>query len=368
MLTSSQQPDRACSSSDALCVDEMEGWASVAEALMMDCARTALVDVAEPSARQTVESAYTDSLAAIVQRHMAATVALHQREVAQEAKLSDDLTRQLHALAQECDSMAEQLVSERSMRVALEEERSGTAAELQAVQAECEALQAERAAVWDLVRSAFESSPHRRRVLRPSHATLEDHVRYICGWLQDVEAEAEAAATAAAVAAAAAPPPPPQPAMQAAEEAPRSIFNTPRASYRRILPSAPLNPVTASLLRVKEQVQQLREPSVAQLQQAVGAYRPLREEGLATTPPARTRAPPTASAATASVTPLSVDRALGLSRSYTPHRTTASVVRSGISDGGNDGTVSSPPWRTHMAKLQEELKGLRRDLGTATPR
>lgn len=363
MLTSSQYRNRECSSSDAMYLDEMSGWASVAEALLTDCARVTLLSVAEPTARQDIVADYTESLARLVQHHLSVIATAHQRDAAQEEQRRNDLVCQLHTAVQECDSMSEQLVAERTSRVALEEELEHAAAELRAVQTEREALQAERAAVWNLVRGAIVSSTRQRNIVSPANATLEDHVRYLCDWVKDAEEElASATASAAALGA-----PAPQ-----QDEAPTSIFRAPRATYRRVLPSAPLNPVTASLLRVKEQVQQLREPSVTQLQQAVGAYRPLREESLIATPPAGTRTAATTAAAIAAaaattgvVTPLSVDRSLGLSRSYTPHRNTVSVVRNGTAD---DVGASSPPWRTHIAKLQEELKGLRRDMNAATPR
>lgn len=363
MLSSSSQRHNECDAPDVAAVDEMEGWASVAEALLHDCARVTIIDVAEPSARQALEAEHTASLARVVHEHLSALSALHQREVAHESRLHDDVLRELDTLTQECDSLAEQLVAERTARAALEEETSATTAELQAVETEREALQAERAAVWQMLRAALMSAPpHRRSAVSPANATLEDHVRHLCARLKDAEDEVERLHAAAAE----------PPAVQL-DEAPQSVFTSPRAAYRRILPAAPLNPVTASLLRVKEQVQQLREPSVTQLQQAVGAYRPLREESMAaaaaaaTTPPARTRAAQTPMSATTAtstgVTPPPVDRSLGLSRSYTPLRSTASVVRSGDGAGG----AASPPWRTHMAKLQAELKGLRRDLGTASP-
>ncbi|KPA73174.1 hypothetical protein ABB37_10075 [Leptomonas pyrrhocoris] len=357
MLTSSQQPDREGSLTDATSIDEMGGWATVAEALLMDCARVTLLDVAEPSARQAIAAECTESLSQLVQRHLAMAAATHRREVAAEERQSEELTHQLHTVVQECESMGEQLVIERTTRAATEEE-------LQAVQDEREALHAERAAVWHLVRDAVMSASHRRNLVSPANATLEDHVRYLCRWVRETAETVQGNATSAVTTVA--------PAVQR-DEPPASIFQSPRASYHRLLPSAPLNPVTASLLRVKEQVQQLRGPSVAQLQQAVGAHRPLREEAVATTPPTQRR-PATAAAAAiaATTTQLSADRALALSRSYTPRRSTATVLRHGSADnnGGsnvNDG-VSSPPWRTHMAKLQQELKGLRRDLHTATPR
>jgi hypothetical protein len=378
LTTSCPQPHRECSSSDTMCIDELGGWASVAEALLMDCARATLLDVVEPTARQAIAAEYTEALAQLVQRHLAVAAATHRREVVEEEKHSDELARELHAAVQACNSMGEQLVAERTSRVALEEELQGINAELQTVLEEREALQAERAAVWTLMRGVFMSSAHRRNVVNPANTTLEDHVRYLCDWVKDAEAELTAATTAAAAAASTAASPS---LTQPVDEAPTSVLYPPRASYRRILPSAPLNPVTASLLRVKEQVQQLREPSVTQLQQAVGAYRPLREENMVTTPPAHTHhavAPATTAApapSAVSATPLSVERSLRLSRSYTPFRsTTTPVTGNGTADNGSSrgnvesgGVPSSPPWRTHMAKLQEELKGLRRDLHSTTP-
>ncbi|KPI84648.1 hypothetical protein ABL78_6289 [Leptomonas seymouri] len=360
MLASSPRPDRECSSSESICVDEMGGWASVAEALLMDCSRVTILDVAEPSARQAIVTAYTESLSQLVQEHLTTAAAIHRREMAQEEKQREAMALQLRVAVQESEPMGEQLMTERAMRAAMEEELRVATAELRTVQEEREALRAERVAVWHLLRGALLSASHRRNIVSSANATLEDHVRCLCDCVRDAESERASAATEAVAAA--------PPAVQV-DSTLTSIFQTPRAAYRRILPSTPLNPVTASLLHVKAQVQQLREPSVTQLQLAIGALRPLKE-GTATTPPARARA---AAAATTCVTPPSAHGSPVLSRSYTPLRSTASVARNGaagggISSGSIEAGVAAPPWRTHMAKLQEELKGLRRGLHAVAPR
>lgn len=50
------------------------------------------------------------------------------------------------------------------------------------------------------------------------------------------------------------------------------LVQPPDIGYQRILPSPKVNPVTASLLRVTEQVRQLREPSIGRLPAAIAGY------------------------------------------------------------------------------------------------
>lgn len=335
MLTCSlDRLDDGYSDASVAMPDELGGWASVAEALLLDCARAALVDVAEPTARARVAADYAAGLTSLVHARLCDAAAQHRAAV-QEERRSDALAGQLRIAAQEAEAQQVALTAERAARAAAEAEASRLAVELVSVREECEALRAERVAVWGAVREASAAAG----LHSGAGASVEEHVRALGEWVRHAEAALSH------------------------EEVPALVT---RPSYRRVLPAAPLNPVTASLLRVKAQVQQMREPSVMQLQEAVGARRAVREEPASpATPSPRVRATTAAAAAAASATtptPLPVHRALGRSSSFTPRRTA-----NGAGDAPrDDDLVASPPWRTHMAKLQAELQGLRRDLGTAS--
>ncbi|KAG5507832.1 hypothetical protein JIQ42_07122 [Leishmania sp. Namibia] len=342
MLTCSPaRADHSCSDASLMAGEELRGWTSVAEALLLECARTTLADIEEPSARTRLVAEYTDSLAALVQAQMADLVTPQRRATTAEEKRSDALAHQLHAAVQECERVDASLTSERAYRTALEEGSRRLLDELLNTQEERDALRAERTAVWCAVREAHAVTG----ITCDSMATMEEHIRALCGWVR--KAEAALASTAALM-------------------GPTNLLPTEVApyqpvcpSYRRILPITPMSPVTASLLRVKEQVQQMREPSVAQLQLAVGMYPSRRGEAAASlTPPTRTGTTTTTMSAPTSI---SVNRLLGRSRSCTPRRSTND------SAAQQEDAVASPAWRTRIAKLQEELKGLRRDLGTTSP-
>ncbi|CAJ1985854.1 hypothetical protein conserved [Leishmania donovani] len=343
MLTCSlKQADRTRSDASLVTVEELGGWASVAEALLGECACAALVDVAEPSARARLVVEYADSLVALVRIHAADVAALQCRAATAEEKRSDALAHQLHAVVQECETMRSNLGSERTSRAALEEESRRLLNELLITQEERDALRAERTALWCAVREAQAVAG----VTCAAKATMEEHVRVLCEWVRSAQAELTSAAAL----------------MGATTPLPVAVapYQPARLLYRRILPTTPMNPVTASLLRVKEQVQQMREPSVAELQLAVGMYRHRGDEAAAPlTPSPRARAA-TVTAAVSTPAPLLVNRSLGRSRSCTPHRST-----NGSATQREEDVVASPPWRTRMMKLQEELKGLRRELGTA---
>ncbi|CAC14468.1 conserved hypothetical protein [Leishmania major strain Friedlin] len=343
LACSLKQTDRTRSDASLGTVEELSGWASVAEALLGECACAALVDVAEPSARARLVVEYADSLVALVHMHAADVAALQLRAATAEEKRSDALARQLRAAVQECETMGSNLDSERTSRAALEEESRRLLNELLITQEEREALRAERTAVWCAVREAHAVAG----VTCAAKATMEEHVRVLSEWVRS----AQAALTSATA------------LMGTTTPLPVTVtpYQPARLLYRRVLPTTPMNPVTASLLRVKEQVQQMREPSVAELQLAVGMYRHRGDEAAAPlTPSPRTRAA-TATATVLTPAPLPVNRSLGRSRSCTPHRST-----NGSATQREVDVVASPPWRTRMMKLQEELKGLRRELGTAT--
>ncbi|KAK7198324.1 hypothetical protein NESM_000790500 [Novymonas esmeraldas] len=324
--------------------EELCGWASVAEALLLDCACTGLVEAAEPTARAHIVADHAAAVAALVHAHAAAVSARLRRAAAAEERRSDAIADQLCAAEQRCEAISGALAAEQAARAALEDD-------VVALQEERAALQAERSAVWRGVREAHAAA----NIICPVSASIEDHVGALTTWARSADAAlrrvlAETQSGSAPLS----PPPPPPPT---------------RPTYRRLLPAVPPNAVTASLLRVKEQVQQMREPSLMELQHAVGMYRVPRDDAGATaaapaTPSPRLRTAaaeePAAAAALHTPAPLSVARALGRSRSYTPQRCT-----NGTAAQREDDVVASPPWRTHMMKLQEELKGLRRDLSSA---
>ncbi|AIN95340.1 hypothetical protein LPMP_040130 [Leishmania panamensis] len=339
MLTCSfEQANRAWSDAPLVSAEELSGWASVAEVLLLECARTALVDVTEPSARAQLVIEYADSLAALVQTHVADVAALQRRAASAEEKRGDALARQLHAVAQECEMLGANLVSECTSRAALEEETRRLSNELLSTQGEREALQAERTVVWCAVQEAHAVAG----VTCAAKATMEEHVRALCEWVRCAQAELTSAATLIEASA-------PLPL----DVAPYQLACT---SYRRILPTTPMNPVTASLLRVKEQIQHIRESSGAQRQLAADMHQHRRDEAAAPlTWSPRTRA---AIATMLAPMPRPAHRSPGRPQSYTPPRSTnVSATQREVS------TFASPPWRTHMVKLQEELKGLRRELG-----
>ncbi|CBZ23245.1 conserved hypothetical protein [Leishmania mexicana MHOM/GT/2001/U1103] len=343
LACSLKQADRTRSDASPVAVEELGGWASVAEALLVECACAALVDVSEPSARARLVVEYADSLVALAHTHAADTAALQRRAATAEAKRSDALTHQLHAAVQECETAGANLDSERTSRAALEEESRRLLDELLTTQEEREALRAERTAVWCAVREAHAVAG----ITCAAKATVEEHARALCEWVRSAQAELAS----------------PPALVEATTPLPVTVapYQPARLLYRRILPTTPMNPVTASLLRVKEQVQQMREPSVAELQRAVGMYRHRGDEAAAPlTPSPQTRAA-TATATVSTPAPLPVNRSLGRPRSCTPHRSTNSSAAKREED-----VVASPPWRTRMMKLQEELKGLRRELGTAS--
>ncbi|KAG5511615.1 hypothetical protein JKF63_07211 [Porcisia hertigi] len=326
-----EQGDRARSDASLVSVEELSGWASVAEALLAMCARTALVEAEEPTARARLVVESADSLAAIVQAHVIGVAALQRRAAAMEDQRSDALAQQLRASHQECQAMNGDLVSQRASCSALEEELHRLSNELQLAQHERGVLQEERKAVWCAVQEAQAVVG----ITCPAEATIGEHVGALCAWVKKAET---AAPSLVAVA-------PHHPA---------------RLSYNRILPATPVNPVTASLLRVKEQVEQMREPSQEKLKMTVGMSRPWRDKATTPqTPSPRARAVmATATATVSTPTPLTVDRSLGRFRFSTPHRSTG-----GSATQREDDAAASPPWLTHMMKLQKELKDLRRDLG-----
>ncbi|GET85615.1 hypothetical protein, conserved [Leishmania tarentolae] len=338
-----RQAERTCRDASLADGEELGGWASVSEALLVECACAVIVDVAEPSARAQLLVEYADFLVELVHMHTAAMAALQRRATTVEEKRNDALAHQLHAAVQESDTMGSDLVMERASRAALEAESHRLSHELLIAQEERQELQAERAALWCAVREAHVVAG----ITCAAKATMEDHVRALCEWVKS--AQAELASTAAPV--------------EATTPLPITAdpYQPACLPYRRVLPTTPMNPVTASLLRVKEQVQQMREPSVAQLQRAVGMHRHRGDEGPTSLTPLPRAREAMAAAAVMTPVPHPVNQLRGLSRSCTPHR-----GRKGFAAQREDDVVASPPWRTRMMRLQEELKGLRRELDTAS--
>ncbi|KAG5487449.1 hypothetical protein LSCM1_07402 [Leishmania martiniquensis] len=333
-----EQANRSCSDASLVATGELSGWASVAEALLVECARAALVDVAEPSARARLVAKYVDSLAVIVQAQVTDVVTLQRRTSTAEEKRSTALVHQLHAAVSECERVNTSLLSERACRATSEEESRRLMNELLITQEERDALRAERTAVWRAVQEAHAVTG----ITCASNATIEEHIRALCGWVRKAEVELANAAMLIGPT-----------NLLPVEVAP---YQSARPLYRRILPTTSMSPATASLLRVKEQVQLMREPSVEQLQLAMGMHRSRSDEAAAPLTPSTRKRVTTAMPARTS---LLVNPLLSRPSFCTPHRSTND------SAAQQEDVVASPPWRTHMEKLQEELKGLRRDLGTA---
>lgn len=272
---------------------ELEGWASIAEHVMAEAAVRVVAEVLEPTGRAALLTEAAQELAALVA-----------------AAAADALRAGRATLVREGREAAE----ERAAQAAAEAEE--TQGRLDGLRGDCAALQSalgDAAACLDAVEENDGGLSLPELAARVCGRLLESEER--AGLLRGRLAQLEGSPVTGAV----------------------TEGGSPQPAYERLLPAMAVSAVSATLLRVRAQVRELREPSQGP-SPGRAAYFPPHLSGV--TPPRR---PPG-----------------GYDDDAGPRWTWAS------SDGAGGSPSPAPAptaWRDRMSELQSELRGLRRELG-----